>query len=255
MQGAGNRLMRSRLLGAALAVAVATGTLAPRASAQFIVNDPVHTMQNIFTQLRNIAAQAAEYQQQYTRWVQTYSHYQQQLVRMAGIIKSFGLPTARPLEKVDPDYLVAERCGGSFNPIGILRALSPVKTGDYVAQQRENCAQIQRIRNLKYNETVQFIKETVPAMEADMKRIEAMRSQNNDNGTVDASAEASMQLMANLETQMQAWNVRMQSYDGLVAMLEQSQKQLAQMALKGDRNPIGTVVKTGALKAALKVGK
>lgn len=247
--------VRSGMLGALIATAVAAGGVAPTASAQFIVNDPVHQIQNILTQLRNIAAQAAEYQQQYSRWIQTYSHYQQQLVRMAGVIKSFGLPASQPLVEVDADYLVADRCGNGLNPLGILRALSPVKTADVVMQQRGNCAQIQRIRNLKFNETVRFMKETVPAMEADMKRIQNMRAQDNTNGTVDAAAEASMQLMANLETQMQAWSVRMQSYDGLIAMLEDSQRQLAQMALRGERNPIGTIVKTSALKAALEAGK
>ena len=246
--------VRTARLRAALVVAMAAMALAPAAPAQVVVTDPMHTFQNILTQLRNIAAQAVEYQQQYSRWIQTYTHYQQQLVRMSGIIKSFGLPAGRPLEEIDPDYLVAERCGTGLNPLGILRALTPVRSGDFVAQQRENCAQIQRVRNQKYNDTVRFIKETLPAMEADMKRIENMRSQNNENGTVDAAAEASMQLMANLETQMQSWNVRMQSYDGLIMMIEQSQRQLAQMALKGERNPIGTVVKTSALKAALEAG-
>lgn len=254
MQTENRTSVRTARLRAALVVALATMALAPPAPAQWIVSDPTHTFQNILTQLRNIAAQAAEYQQQYARWMETYTHYQQQLVRMSGIIKSFGLPSSRPLEEVDADYLVADRCGAGLNPLGILRALTPVRSGDYISQQRENCAQIQRVRNQKYNDTVRFIKETMPAMEADMKRIENMRSQNNDNGTVDAAAEASMQLMANLETQMQSWNVRMQSYDELIVMLEQSQRQLAQMALKGERNPIGTVVKTGALKAALKVG-
>lgn len=238
----------------AIALILATGIAlsAPPATAQWVVTDPTHTLQNVLTQLRNIAAQAAEYQQQYARWMQTYTHYQQQLVQMSGIVRSFGLPTSQSLTEVDADYLVADRCGGGFSMTTALRAILPVRSGDYVTQQRENCAQIQRIRNAKYNETVRFLRDTVPAMQADMRRIESMRSQNNNNGTVDAAAEASMQVMANLETQMQAWNARMQSYDSFIVMLEDSQRQLARMALNGERNPIGTVVKTAALKAALR---
>lgn len=244
---------RRGALGAACALLVAASGLSAPVRAQWIVNDPVHTFQNILTQLKDMAAQAAEYQQQYARWTQTYSHYQQQLVRMSGIIKSFGLPAGRALEKVPEDYLVAERCGGGFSLTAGLRAILPARSGDYVTQQRDICAQIQMIQNTKYNETVQFIQQTVPAMQADMQRVQDMRGQGNENGTVDASAEASLQLMANLETQMQTWSARMQSYDSFIVTLKDAQRQIAQMALKGERNPIGTLVKTSALKAALEI--
>jgi hypothetical protein len=196
-----------------------------------------------------------EYGLQAQRWYQTYQHYQQQLVRMQGLIRSFGLPMNQELREVDPNFLVADRCGGGLSLSGLLLAIAPKREGDVVAQQREICVQMQRIQNTKYNETVRFLKSTVPAMEAQVKRIADMRSTDNNNGTVDASTQAAVQTLAELESQMQSWSARMDSYDRYTDTLKETQRQLAQMALKGERNPIGTVVKTSALKAALKVGK
>lgn len=195
-----------------------------------------------------------EYGLQAQRWYQTYQHFQQQLVRMQGIIKSFGLPAGQTLRPVDPDYLVADRCGGGVSLGAVLRALAPRRSDDIVRQQRDICIQLQRLQNTKYNETVELLTKTMPQIEAQTKAVAEMRARDNNNGTVDASAQAALQTLADMQKEMQEWNGRMDAYDGLAAALRDSQRQLAQMALKGERNPIGTVVKTAALKAALKVG-
>lgn len=249
-------VMKRRLQGAAIAVAIICASASPLPlRAQYIVNDPFHQLQNILTQLQAMAKDSAEYTTQAQRWYETYQHYQQQLVAMGGIVKSFALPAGRQMTEVAPDYMVQERCGGSFSLSGALAAISPRRDGDYISQQRDICSAMQRVQNIKYNDTIAFLRDTVPKMQADLKRVQEMRSQNNNNGTVDGSAEASSELVAGFSAQMQDWSARMQAYDGFVSSLQESQRQLARMALKGETNPIGTLVKTGALNAALKVGK
>lgn len=249
-----------RVLRHALAATVLTVTLGfvmPGRAQQLTIEVGPTQINTSLTQLNTYMQQIqayAEYGLQANRWYQTYAHFQQQLVRMQGIIKSFGLPTGQTLRKVDADYLVADRCGGGLSLGNVLYALAPKRSDDLIQQQRAICVQLQRLQNTRYNETVELLAETMPKMEAQVKLVSDMRKRDNTNGTVDGSAQAALQTMADMQKEMQEWDSRMDAYDGLAAALKESQRQLAQMALKGDRNPIGTVVKTAALRAALKVG-
>lgn len=246
---------KRRLVAVVLAALIGAGS---HAGAQTLTVEIGPTQFNTWltqfnTYLQQIQAYT-EYGLQAQRWYQTYQHFQQQLVRMQGIIKGFGLPAGQTLRPVDPNYLVADRCGGGISLGTVLHALAPKRSDDVVRQQRDICIQLQRLQNTKYNETVELLTKTMPQMEAQTKAVAAMRARDNDNGTVDASAQAALQTLADMQKEMQEWNGRMDAYDGLAAALRDSQRQLAQIALKGERNPIGTVVKTNALKAALKVG-
>lgn len=243
---------RARRLRPALFLALCLGVGSTHAQA--IVSDPVHTFQNIATQIQDMIAKAAQYGQQATRWYRTLQHYQQQMVRVEGMITSFGLPGGQALEEVPYDYMVSERCGSGLGMRGVLHAISLNQKGDYIGQQRRICQQMQQLQNIKYNETVQFLRRTVPQMQADLKRIEAMRATDNSNGTVDGATNASATMQTSLEVQFQQWDARMKAYDGFIASLQESQRQLARMALKGESNPIGTVVKAAALQGALKAG-
>lgn len=246
---------KRRLAAIVLAISIGAGS---HAGAQTLTVEIGPTQFNTsLTQFNTLLQQLqsqAEFGLQAQRWYQTYQHFQQQLVRMQGIIKSFGLPAGQTLRPVDPNYLVADRCGGGLSLGNVLLALAPKRTDDIVRQQRDICIQLQRLQNTKYNETVELLTKTMPQIEAQTRAVAEMRARDNNNGTVDASAQAALQTLADMQKEMQEWNGRMDAYDGLAAALRESQRQLAQIALKGERNPIGTVVKTAALKAALKVG-
>lgn len=233
---------------------VAVVALTQPARAQVVVNDPPHQIQNIITQLRGIAKDASEYQQQYQRWMQTYSHYQQQLIKAQALAKSYQLPASRPVEEVDVNHLVAERCGGNLSVVGALKALAPARHGDYIAQQRHICVQMQQVRNQKFNETVRFTRDVVPKIRADANKAQEVRQASGTIGANDTASQMAVQAMSQLSTDMAAWGARMDGYDQLLNTLQDSQRQLAQMALDGNKDPIGTLVKTGALQGALKVG-
>lgn len=249
------RSLRPRIVATML---IATLAIMGPARAQWAVVEIGPTQFNTqLTQINTYLQQLQSYTEnglQAQRWYQTYQHYQQQLVRMQGIIKSFGLPSGQSLRPVAEDFLVADRCGGGLSLANLLHAMSPRRDGDLVAQQRELCVRMQRLQNTRYNETVKLLAETLPRMEAQVRSIDAARKRDNDNGTVDASAQATLQTMADIQRDMQEWSSRMDAYDRFLDAARDAQKQLAQMALRGERNPIGTVVKTRALKAALEAG-
>ena len=104
--------------GLALSCILAMGN----ANAVFGVGDTVievgpswiqHTLNQINTYLAQAQA-LGEYGEQAMRWRNTLTHYQQQLIRIQGIISGFGLPKGADLTPVLLNYNVAARCGG-FN--------------------------------------------------------------------------------------------------------------------------------------------
>lgn len=213
-------------------------------------------MQQIMTQVntfKQTGQDYAEYTKEAKRWSDTYNHYQQQLVRVEGMVNSFSRPRGVPLTPVPLDYLVAERCGGSFSMSGVLQNMMPKREGDFIAQQRDICHRMQVTKNRQFNETVEFLNRSVPEMERDMRLLLIRRNSSNSNGNVDAATADATRVHAKLNSEIEAFKTSMQGYDYHITILSRAQSQLAEMALRGERNPLGTLVKTGALKAALEI--
>jgi hypothetical protein len=148
--------------------------------------------------------------------------------------------------------MVAERCGGLPAGTSVLQALVPARNGDYIGQQKTVCQQLQRAQNARYNDTVTFLNQTIPELDRDMSLLAGQRNSSNSNGNVQASIENATRMQVTIEAAMKKFKARIDGYDAYMATLQDAQRQLTQMALQGERNPIGTLVKTGALKAALK---
>ncbi len=243
---------------AAAVLALALGAALPARAQMATIEVGPTQLNSWLTQANTYMQRMQDYMEhglQAQRWYQTYAHIQQTWVRMNGIIRNFGLPKGAPIQKVDADYLVAERCGGGLSVANLLRAVAPDSSRDLVGQQRTICVQLQMIENRKFNETIEFLQTTIPQMQKQVKAVEAMRATDNSNGTVYASTEAATKTLADIESEMQAWSAQMKSYDLYIAALTNTQKQLSRMALIGRKDAIGTVVKTTALKAALETGR
>lgn len=243
---------------AVLASALAIAAMAPTsARAQWAVAEVGGAlMQHIMTQVNTYTQTGqdyAEYAEQAKRWYDTYTHYQQQLVRVQGMVNSFSRPPSKRLTEVPEDYLVADRCGGAFSLSGALHNMMPTRSGDFIAQQRSICQQLQVTKNQQFNETVKFLNSSVPEMERDMRTLLSRRNSSNSNGNVDAATADATRIHAKLNSEIESFKASMQGYDHHIANLNRAQSQLAEMALKGERNPLGTLVKTSALKAALEI--
>lgn len=242
-----------------LASALAIGLLAsaPAARAQMLVAEVGGSlMQQILTQAntyRQTFQAEMEYLQQARRWYETYQHYQQELVRIQGMVNSFARPRSKQLKPVPEDYLVTERCGGELSLSNVLQAVAPVREGDFIGQQRLICQHIQLTKNRQFNETVEFLTRTIPEMESDMAALLGRRNSSNAKGNVDNSIADSTRMNAQLNVELESFKSQMQGYENYLAVLKSTQAQLAEMALKGKRGALGTLVKTAALKAALEV--
>ena len=75
-----------------------------------------------------------------------------------------------------------------------------------------------------------------------------------DQGVTQASQYDAANYSNAFDTRYRAWEVNIRTYDTYIEAMEYKQRALTHMGLKGEENPLGAVVKTAALKAALEVG-
>lgn len=200
---------------------------------------------------------AVEYGEEKTRWIRTLEQYRQALIKVQAQLNAIGLPGSAPLEKVEPDYMVLETCGEkkSFDPMAMLTKFVLKTDEDLKSQQVQICVNIRTMQNRKFNDTIDFMTDTVPQMQNSLNRIFSIRVGSNDEGNVRGADSESLRTANDIALMTQAWEGRMKSYDSYIAVMEQNQKLLAQTALKGNpaKQMASELVKTVALKAALSV--
>lgn len=224
------------------------------------VLDISNLLQNLMNQINTYSARfqdVAEYGQTATRWTSTLNHYRQQLVQIQGIMSNIGLPQGQSITKVDADYLVAERCNGGqggFSFASLTQQFSLNPSGDLIQQQRQICANIQRMQNAKFNYTVDFFKDYAPKLQDELTQLGSQRNASNDQGNVAASDNDALRVSNDVDVKFQTWQATLHAYDSYIVSMEENQRVLAKVALKGREGPLGTLVKTATLKAALEVG-
>lgn len=251
------RFRAPRLAALALGAALAIGS-APAGAVWPVQETGLSLVQHLMNQINTYHQKiqdAAEYVEQKTRWLRTLEQYRQALIRVQAAMNSFGLPDGAPLVPVPANYLVAETCGGSpdLSPMGLFKTFVFNPGGDMKEQQTQICVNIRMMQNRKYNDSVQFLSETVPMMQSSLGRIFGIRLGSNDEGNVRGADSESLRTANDLAVMAQTWEARMKSYDAYIEVMEQNQKVVAHSALKGKPSVISDLVKTAALKGALSI--
>lgn len=234
-------------------IATALG-LSGHASAQWaVVESGPSALNHFLTQLNTWIQQGqdySEYAQQAQRWYQTYQHYQQQLVRVQGLFMGQGLSLERPLAEVPDDWNVQSKCGAGFSLANLVSGLTPGE--DVIKKQREICGRIQLAQNRKFNATVRFMREIAPKLDQKLDEIRRRRNSSNDEGNIAAVAVDAQNFNNWMNAEFQSWDMQIRMYDSYIATLRETQKTLAEVALKGDKSrSIGRPVGTNALQGAL----
>lgn len=236
------------------AVAVTIGLGAHVAHGQQLTIEVGPTQFNtMLTQLNTYLQQfqaSNEYAQQAQRWYQTYQHYQQQLVRVQGLFMGQGLSLERPLVEVEDDWNVQSKCGAGFSLSNLASRLT--SGSDIVQKQREICGRIQVAQNRKFNATVRFMREIAPQLDRKLAEIRSRRNSSNDEGNIAAVAVDAQNFNNWMSAEFQSWDMQVKMYDNYIATLQETQKTLAEVALKGDKSrtpgsPVATDVIRGAL--------
>ncbi|WP_223495489.1 hypothetical protein [Stenotrophomonas indicatrix] len=186
-------------------------------------------------------------------WNQTLQEYREALVKVQGIMNSFGLPEAAPLTPVAPKYLVAETCGTGAQLKDMLPSLVFDSTGDWKHQQTQICVNIRMMQNRKYNDAVDFMQKTGPSFLKSLDEIANFRFGSSRLGDMNAVANDSLRTANEMNASIQNFESRIKAYDAYIEVMEANQKIVAQQALKGKKGLASDLVKTVALNAALSI--
>lgn len=234
-------------------VAVALGIASPARGQVVVAEVGPSALNHMLTQINTWMQQGqdyAEYAQEAQRWYQTYQHFQQQLVRAQGLFMGQGLSLEQPLALVADDWNVRNKCGGTFSIANLVGALTPGE--DIVEKQREVCARIQVAHNRKFNATARFMRDIAPRLDQKIAEIRSRRNSSNEEGNMRAVAVDAQNFDNWMSAEFKTWEMQVAMYDNYIATLQETQRTLAEVALKGDRSrTIGSPVRTGALQGAL----
>lgn len=252
-----NRSSATRLRSAVLAMSLAGMLTVPvQAYTLPVVEIGMNLFNGTMTEVNTLATQAEalyEYGEQAYRFGETMSNWAQKLAKFQQILASPIMPTGVALKTVPVDFNVAERCGtGSILSVsGLMGALNLSPGGDIAAQQRNICAAIQMLENRKYNETVEVVQKTIPDMRKTLDKIKQIRMLFSTEGSMSETMANIAVSDAYMTRDFTAWEMQVEMYDKQIRALTSQQQTLTRMTLKGAPSPLGTVVKTATLKAAL----
>lgn len=255
----------SRRTSIALSVAllVTTAGIAPPTQATGVpVVDGAHISTSLSSQFSAVAQygkQVAGMAKDAQHYMATYQHYQQELIKLQRMVSKLSFGTGRPLQKVDETYMVDETCGGGasgFSLTSVFKSLLPNPKGNILEQQRTICGMIQINRNMKFNETVDFLTKTRKSTTQELSDLASRLDTSKNKGNVDQNTNDQLAAANRLQAIYDNYQSQMQYYETQISSLEEFQRTLALGALKGsDKGPLGTLVKTATLQAALNVGK
>ncbi|WP_312785935.1 hypothetical protein [Stenotrophomonas indicatrix] len=220
------------------------------------VYDPANWIMNFLQEYKS----AGEYLTEAGRWSETAGQYMKtvdnwisRLQNWYQIIASPLMPPTPVLTRIPETWNVAEKCGGGsmVSQEGLMSLLGVSPGGDIGAQQRSICAYIQVLENKKYNETVDVVTKSMPAMEQMLGQLRNIRNAFRNEGALqeDISNNTASQLA--MDKAFKEWETKIKVYDQQIAALQGRQRNLTERALKGESNPLGTVIKAAALKTAL----
>lgn len=253
-----NRLSAPRTALLAMLLPVAIASFQASASGWPVV-DVVHIQTSLKTQFDALAQYAKQLQgmaKDAAHYKDVYNHYQQQLIKVKRMVSSLNFAGGQPLEKVDTYDGVEQRCHKKPSGLGLRNLLTGLAgaNDDIVTQQRTICEAIQVAQNEKFNETVDFAMRVRKETQDDLAKLATQRDSGQTQGLVEGNTNAAITASAQFDAVYHDYTSRIQMYDAQISALEARQRTLAQLAMKGEDNPIGTLVKTGTLGAALKVG-
>lgn len=252
-------ISRKNVFVTVIAIGLATG-YQPRAHALLPVTDAAHIFVNVKTQFDALAQYIKQLQSMATdaaHYRQVYQHYQQQLIKVRRMVSSLQFSGTPALSTVDVQDGVEQRCHKKPSGLslrGLLNGLASNANGDILEEQQQICEAIQISENMKFNETVDFLARVRKETEQEMNGLAGRRDSGSTQGGVEANTNDAVTSGLRLDSIYRDYTAKIQMFDTQISALESRQRVLAQRAMKGETNPIGTLVKTGTLKAALSVG-
>ena len=238
----------------ALACAFAAGN----AGAGIPVTDLGNMPNHIITQINSLLNQINTYTQKfqdYTQYAREIQHMTQQLTQLDQLFATLGLNMTQIEEKTatELNQAITDRCNGNSSIISdIFSTIGLDMNGDIAAQQKVKCTQIVNLQFKQFNEQVRMLKK-LEDTQAKIKKIETQMAGSTANGAMDTNVAQTEKLMTQVLADAQYTETVIRTYEGMIKMVEEDQRQLAKRGLKGENSTIGTIVSTAALATALEI--
>lgn len=245
----------ARIRGIAMALALSLtatgGLLAPNRADAWFASEVTQILNNI-SLMTNQLQDYAEYADNLNRWRQQAADMQRQIARLQNMALTLGIRPGQDLREVDENQNVAERCGG-FNLSALTQIFNVNGSGDIYQQQKQTCANIQRMENTKYNETVRYLRSFADEANQDFRNLQNASRSSTDPGDLMKALQDSSNTLNKQEMQFKDFQNKMYAYDSYISVQRQNQKLLGQIALKGSRTNqvLGQLGRTAILEAAL----
>lgn len=255
-----------------LLILAVMAALAPAAGAQVIVSDPVTeeaTNGSLTGQIGEYIETAERYISQTAEWAKVQERYMStisDLTSLTSTLNSVGLPSGQKLERVHESAGVASACNisvgisGLFSFENLTKALG-VGEASGLDEQKTICAMRVTMQNRKYNESVDFMNETMPSIQNAMKElISSIKGKGETPGAQDQHQTDTPAIDADTQKKIDEFRSRQQQYDALISALNDRQVILAQQLMRGKSKSItdeviGVVVQSTALETALHYNK
>lgn len=239
-------------------LALACAFMAGNAGAGIPVTDVGNMPNHIITQIQSYLNQLntlTQKGQDAAQYAAEIKHMTQQLTQLDQMFASMTLSMTAIEEKspAELNQAIMQRCddGGSIIS-DIFSSIGLNMNGDIVAQQKVKCTQIVNLQFKQFNEQVRMLKK-LERTQTDIQRLTGQMGGANTNGKLDTNIAAAQGLMAQMSADAQYTETVIRSYEGMIKMVEEDQRQLAKRGMKGESGPIQTIVSTGALAAALAI--
>jgi len=239
----------------ALGCALMTGNAGAGIPVTDVGNMPNHIMTQIQSYLNQLNTMTSKIQD-YAHYAAEVQHMAQQLVSIDQMLASLGLTFMPIYEKSQAELSAAivDRCntsGGGFNPLMFVTEMLNLN-GDIVAQQKTKCVQIVTLQFMQYNEQVRMLNK-LKAAQTQISMLQSQLAVSNTEGLVQSNIGAAQPIMAQLQADAQYTETVVRTYEGMIKMVEEDQRQLAKRALKGEAGLFQTLVSTATLAGALEL--
>jgi hypothetical protein len=239
----------------ALACAFAAGN----AGAGIPVTDVGNMPNHIITQINSLLNQINTYTQKFqdmAQYAAEIRHMTQQLTQLDQLFNTLALSMTPITEKSSQDLsdAISQRCsGGSGSMISdIFSTIGLDMNGDIVSQQKTKCKQIVNLQFMQFNEQVRMLNK-LRQTQAQIERIQGQMAGSSGNGQMDTNVAQTQKLMTQVLADAQYTETVIKTYEGMIKMVEEDQRQLAKRGMKGENSVIGTIVSTAALAGALSI--
>jgi len=221
---------------------------------------PVFDYTNFTTNFKDYLEKIAEWQKTMDHYSAQVAFWETQYNKIANLNLDL-LQLEQDFKPIDADYGIDVMCPGADTSVidKVTSSLASIANpnADVVGEQQKICAKVVRIKNRKYNDTVEYLT-TLTGDVGSMAKITQLRASLGGKlnpGDTQGLMQETQRYSSKMQLDKERWETSMRQYDSQIKILEDQQVVLSKRALHGKPSLWGTLVNTAVLQGALSVNK